>query len=176
VKPALAEAERPFGFTKRRPELLVVNKTETSAYPHSPITPVALTPLALSPAFLSQANSNGQLSLELNWLVLRPLDNGCLLWCPYDAVTASLTSSAERHSLEFEMGFMPVSEPGYARVNPYCFPNSECDRLLVPPPVDGGFHGYLYDIISPLLTLIVNRHSPECLVVPIPPTLRLTST
>jgi len=97
--PALqVEAERPLGFTKRRPELLVVSDIETSARLHSQIPLAALTPLTGSPAIPSQANPIDKQSLGLDQLVLKLPNDGDIQRYSYGAPNLMLTLGVVRHS------------------------------------------------------------------------------
>src|SRR6266576_7269342 len=125
VAPVLqVEAERPLGFAKRQLELLAVNKIETNAYLHSPITSAALMPLAPLPAILSQADSFSESSMRLDQLVLKPPDNGGPRQRLYDTVSVSFTPSVTLRSPEFEMGFNPVSQPGHVWADSASHPSS----------------------------------------------------
>ena len=140
------------GSAKRQPELLVVSETETSAYPHSPITSVALTPLAPLPAILSQADSFSESSMRLDQLVLKPPDNGGPRRRLYDTVSVSFTPSVTPRSPEFEMGFNPVSQPGHVWANPTS--HSSSLELVwwerIKPPNKVAYRRLLYEAVNTL--------------------------
>src|SRR6266550_42979 len=96
VMPALEEAEQPPNLMEQQPEPLAVSKAETSAQSHSPIPSAALMPLTPLPAFLSQAMSINQLSLGLDWLLLKPPDGVGFKRCLYDTVSVSPLPSVVR--------------------------------------------------------------------------------
>src|SRR6266581_9498756 len=109
VVPALEDVGQSCrGSAKRQPELLVVSETEMSAYPHSPITSVALTPLPQSPAVPLQAKSIDRPSLGLDWLLLKPPDGVGFEWCLHDTVSSKPFPSVERHSPKPLVVFIPL--------------------------------------------------------------------
>src|SRR6266576_6863555 len=137
----------------RQPALLAVNKAETSAQSHSPITSAALTPLAPLPAILSQADSFSKSSMRLDQLVLKPPDNGGPSRRLYDTVSVSFTLSITPRSHEFEMGFNPVSQPSHVWANP----TSRSSSLelvwwerIKPPNKVAYTRRFLYEIVNTL--------------------------
>src|SRR6266550_3756586 len=158
VPPVLqVEAERPLGFTKRRPELLVVSKIETSAYLHSPITSAALTPLTPLPAFLSQAMSINQPSLGLDWLLLNP------------------PPSVVRHSPKHQVARRPpIPKPGRPWAYPRRSQNVECGwrARCKPPSVVVTTKRRSDCVVSIIINLSASEHLPSseaAFVLPISP-------
>jgi len=153
VVPALEDVGQSCrGSAKRQPELLVVSETETSAYPHSPITSVALTPLPQSPAVPLQAESIDRPSLGLDWLLLKPPNNVGFKQCLYDTISVSFTLSVTPRSPEFEMGFNPVSQPGHVWANPTS--RSSSLELVwwerIKPPNKVAYRWLLYEAVNTL--------------------------
>src|SRR6266576_3287253 len=115
VVPALEDVGQSCrGSAKRQPELLVVSETETSAYPHSPITLVSLMPLPQSPAVPLQAKSIDRQSLGLDWLLLKPPDGVGFEWCLHDTVSLNPLPSVVRHSPKHQGARRPpIPKPGH---------------------------------------------------------------
>ena len=165
VPPVLqVEAERPLGFTKRRPELLVVSKIETSAYLHSPITSAALTPLTPLPAFLSQVISISQPSFGLDWLLLKPPDGVSFKRCLHDTVSLNPLPSVVRHSPKHQVARRPpIPKPGRPWAYPRRSQNVECwwRARCKPPSVAVTTKRRSDCVVSMIINLSASEHLPS---------------
>ncbi len=164
VMPALEEAEQPPNLMEQQPEPLAVSKAETSAQSHSPIPSVALTPLTPLPAFLSQAMSINQLSLGLDWLLLKPPDGVSFKRCLHDTVSLNPLPSVVRHSPKHQVAHRPpIPKPIHPWAYPHRSQNVECWwRARCKPPSVAVTTKQCSDcVVSMIINLSASEHLPS---------------